>query len=99
MRLFNCSTDPTHKQSAITQTTAPDLSEGLDNEYHTAVGDVKKSPQAVYLHPLSFFQRSGSDAQPHLFWWFTSQTHSESLGNVSDVAVTAHPRGAIGGDR
>lgn len=55
-RSFNCHIDPTHKQSAITQTTALDWSEGLDNEYHTAVGDVKKSTQAVYLHPLFSFR-------------------------------------------
>lgn len=55
-RWFNCSLDPTHKQSSITQTTALDRSEGLDNEYHTAVGDVKKSAEAIYLHPLSSFR-------------------------------------------
>lgn len=43
----------------------------------------------IFIHFLSF-QRPGSNAQPHLFWWFTSQTHSESLGNVSDVTATTH---------
>lgn len=55
-RSFNCGIDPTHKQSSITQTTALDWSEGLDNEYHTAVGDVNKSAKAIYLHPLSSFR-------------------------------------------
>lgn len=55
-----------------------------------------KSQQRPFI---LFFQRSGSDAQPHLFWWFTSQTHRESLGNVSDVTPTARPRGAVRGDR
>lgn len=97
-RSLNCSVDPTNKQSSITQTTALDRSEGLDNEYHTAVGDVKVSKGSLSWSTFFFLRRPGSDARPHLFWWFASQTHSESLGNVSDVTMTARPSGAVRGD-
>lgn len=87
-RLFNCSINPTHKQSSITQTTALDWSDlGLDNKYHTAV-DVKVSRGRLSSSTF-FFQRPGSDAQ-HICSGGLRLRHTVKVLEMSEMSRQPH---------